>query len=54
MSPRSRTARMRTGIAIVLGTFILAVVAFTETYINPPAHSRGGMESVATTAQPQQ
>jgi hypothetical protein len=44
---------MRTGIAIVLGTFILAVVAFTETYINPPQHSHG-MESVATTAQPQQ
>lgn len=50
MSPRSRTARMRTGAAILLGALVLAVVALTDSFINPPLQSRGS-ESLATTVR---
>lgn len=49
MSPRSKTTRLRTGTVIVLGTFILALVALTDSAFYP-AHTHA--PAVATTPQP--
>lgn len=47
MSPSSRNARKRTGMAIMVGVFVLAIVAITDGIINPHIPGVTGAENIA-------